>query len=273
MNWRLLLGIVLLGLVVYMMMGEDTKRTMQRTTRGYWSRHKQYVTRDILLHPIYFVLLGVLMRDPVISSLLIALGLGIAYARIREAIIEAGKIKLDQILQLVLSFRAAYYLEPAAFKALANAAQRIEDGQLKNVSLQTVEVFFTTSSTTQAFEYFREHTESVVLDQFMYILEMSEAASNEAMEEALQAFVKRLQGHQELERQVNTSLANSMSQTRFMQSFLMGLCLLVALVPGLRRIWVSNLMWRTAYIVIMAMIVGTSYYIERQIANLRAEIR
>lgn len=264
-------GIVAVAALLFLAFGQDTTRVVRRRAQNYQVKYAQYINRNMVLQAGFFILLGVLMRDIILTPVLIALGLAIAYYRIRQQVAAAGKITVAQILQLALAFRAQYYLQPAAFASLQEAGRHVT-GALRDLINVTVETFYLTSSTDRAFGEFRRRTDNMLLHQFMYILEMSESASNEAMEVALDAFVARLRGNEDLERQVETGLTDVTGQVRFSQGTIVVLTIIAALTPIFRNVWVT-IPGRVGYMLIILLVVGVSYYIERQIEKLREQIQ
>jgi len=267
-QWVAIIAVIVL---LFLAFGGDSTRIMRRRAQNYQIKYAQYVSRDMVMQTGFFIVLGLLMRDIVLTPFLIAVGLGIGYYRIRQKLAVAGKIQVSQILQLALAFRAQYYLQPAAFASLQEAGRHVE-GPLRDLVNVTVETFFLTSSTERAFTEFRKRTDNMLLHQFMYILEMSESASNEAMEVALDAFVARLRSNEDLERQVETGLTDVTGQARFAQGTIVVLTIIAALVPMFHDVWVT-FGGRIGYILIIVLVVGVSYFIERQIDKLREQIQ
>ncbi len=265
------IAIVAVVILLFLAFGEDSTRMMRRRAQNYQVKYTQYIDRDMILQAGFFVVLGLLMRDIVLTPFLIIVGLGIGYYRIRQKLAAAGKIQVSQILQLALAFRAQYYLQPAAIASLQEAGRHVE-GALRDIVSVAVETFFLTSSTDRAFDEFRKRTDNMFLHQFIYILEMSEAASNEAMEVALDAFVARLRSNEDLERQVETGLTEVTGQMRFAQGTIVVLAILAALLPMFHDVWVRGAL-RIVYMLVILLVIGVSYYIERQIDKLRDQIQ
>ena len=265
-------AVILALALVLVAVGEDFSKTFRRQGQRYQARYGRYITRSVLIQPIIFVALALFMRDWVLTLfLLVAAGL-IAYYRVRQAIAEADIIRIHDVLELVVAFRGAYYLQPAVFAALQEALPRIE-GRVKEIVSVAVETFFLTSSPERAFDEFRKRTDNVVLHQFAYILEMSEETSSDTMLRVLDAFILRLRGHEDLQRQVTTRLTSVLSSTHFLQVSVLVLVFVVAIVPLMHDIWVSSTLWRLFYVIMIAMVLAVSYYVEREIRGLRERIR
>jgi len=264
--------LVLIALLVYLLVKRDVDQVAQRYMRNYRAKYAPYLTYKTLNQALIFIVLALLMRDIMITPFLLIIAAATAYYRISQAMKEATIIKVRQVLQLVIAFRGAYQIQPAVFASLREANERIE-GPLHDLIAVAVDTFFLSSSAPRALAEFRQRTDNILLHQFMYILEMSESASAEAMTEALDAFVDRLRTHEELERHVETGLAGLISETRFMQTTVMVVVFVVALVTPLHKTWVQTMSWRFGYVLLMAIVVAVSYYIERQVDGLRAEIK
>jgi Flp pilus assembly protein TadB len=258
-------------LLAYMALGEDLTRVARPRVRNYRLKYGKYMTRSVLIPAISFGVLGLLMRDIILTPFLLVLGGVIAWFRIQQAIAASEKVLARDVLQVVLGFRAAYQLRPAVFDSLKEAAKKVQ-GPLRDLCNVVVETFFLTSSSQRAFEELRKRTDNMLLTQFAYILEMSESASNESMTEALDAFVTRLRHIEDLERQVQTGLTGITGQTSFMQVLFLGIAFAVALIPGFHDRYTESIQARLGYMAIMAVIVGTSYVIEKQIIALKEQV-
>jgi hypothetical protein len=266
-----IVALLLVGLLVYLALGNDVTRLVRPRVRNYQIKYRKYLTRSVIIPALVFGVLAIAMRDLVLSLYLLGIAGFIVYFRVQQAIIAEQKVTPRQVLQLVLAFRGAYQLEPAVFKSLQEVGKKLE-GPLREAVNVMVETFFLTSSTQRAFDEFRKRTNNILLNQFAYILEMSESASNASMAEALDGFVTRLRHHEELQRQIETGLSSVTGQTSFMQILFIAIAFVVALVPSLRGLYVSSFGQRLLYIVIMSVIVGTSYFIEKQVIALREQV-
>jgi hypothetical protein len=266
-----ILAIVLVGLLLYMAVGEDIIRISRRRTKGYREKYTQYVTKDVVIPTAALLALGLFMRDLVLTSFLWALAVGVAILRIRQVMATRRTITPRQVTQMVIAFRGAYQLEPAAFKSLEQAATKVSE-PLQGLITMMVNVFYTTSEPARAYAEFRKRTDNPLLNQFVYILEMSESASDDAVIEALDAFVQRLRRQEELHREVETGMASITSQTGFMQVLALAIAMVVAVVPGFRRVYTEGLFGRLAYMTLIAVIIGASYLIERKVLALKEQV-
>jgi len=263
--------VVVIGLLVYMAVGDDVNRIFRRRAEAYRDRYEKYVTRAILLPAIVFLALGLVMRDIVLTPFVWLVGVALTTLRVRQQISQAGVITPRMVSQLVIAFRAAYQLQPAAFSSLEEAAKKIGE-PLSGIIEIVVDVFYATSDPERAFAEFRRRTDSVLMHQFAYILEMSESASDESVTEALDAFVTRLRRQEDLQREVDSNLSSVTSQTSFMQTLAIVVGFAVALVPGFRQAYTGSLLGRLGYMALVAVIAGASYYIERRVFRLKEQI-
>jgi len=266
-----IVALVVAGCLLVLAFAGDLARPLQRQARNWRSRYGRYLRRALFLQPTIFGVLAVLMRDWVLTPFLLVVAGLIAYYRVRQSMREAHEIQVRQVLQLVVSFRGAYYLRPAVFTALEEAAKRI-DGSLKELVRIAVESYFITSSPQRAFDEFRKRTHNILLHQFAYILEMGEETSSITMLQVLDSFITRLRSHEDLGRQVETSLAGALSEVSFMQGAFIFVMVAVAIVPVLRNGWTA-LLGRVFYVILVSVVIAASYYIERQIAHLKEQIR
>jgi hypothetical protein len=261
--------LVLFGLVVYMAVGEDVTRAARPHVRNFRAQNGKYLTRGVIVPGIVFAALALVMRDIILTPYLLAVGVFLVNFRLKTAKAQASTITPRHVSQLVLAFRGAYQLEPAVFKSLQEASKKVEE-PLRTIVTNAVEAYFMTSSTARAFDEFRKRiSDNALLEQFLYILEMSESASDTSMAEALDSFVTRLRGYEELQREVETGLSGITGQTSFMQLLAIAIAFVIAFIPNLRGAYTSSLIGRIGYAIVMAVIVGTSYYIDKQVLNLK----
>jgi hypothetical protein len=263
--------LILVGLLIYLALGESGERLVRRRAESAWARYGKYVTRPVIVPTVIFLGLALLMRDWLLTPYLLVVAGLVAYVRIQEVIRELNTIGVRQITQLVLAFRGAFQIQAAAFKCLGLAAERVS-GPLKEAVKVAVEAFFATSSSEQGFAVLRQRLDNAFLSQFVYILEMSESAANDAVTKALDDLVVRLRQQEELERQVQTGLSSITGQTSFIQLVAVLIGFVIALVPGFRAAYVNNLAWRIVYIALVTTMLGASYYIEKRNQDLKEQM-
>lgn len=262
--------VALIGLMIYLAIGADLTRLFRRRTEGARVKYSQYLTRPVITSALTYIVLGVLMRDAILTLFLFAVAAGLTYLRIKQMMAVSGTVMPRDVSQLVMAFRGAYQIQPAAFRSLEVAATKVRE-PLKGMVTTVVNVFFNSSRPDVAWDAFRASTDSVLLHQFIYILEMSESAANESIVQALDAFVERLRKQEELQREVETSLAGVTGQTNFMRLLALMVAFVVAVIPSFRQVYASGLM-RFVYMVLMSVIVGASYYIDKKVVDLKAQI-
>ena len=263
--------VLIICLVVYMAVGDDLKRLARRRSETYRVKYTRYLTRSVLMPALIFFGMGLLMRNIILTPFLWVIGVGLTYLRIQQVMAVEGTITPRDVAQLVIAFRGAYQLQPAAFRSLEVAGSKVRE-PLKGTIRSVVNTFFSSSRPELAFDEFRRRTNSIMLNQFIYILEMSESASNESVTEALDAFVTRLRQQEELQRQVETGLASITGQTSFMQILAVLVGFVVALIPGFRTIYAGSIGGQLLYIIIVSIIAAASYFIEKRVANLKGQI-
>jgi hypothetical protein len=263
--------LILIGLLIYLALGESGERLVRRRAESAWTRYGKYVTRPVIVPTVVFLGLAVLMRDWLLTPFLLVVAGLVAYVRIQEAIRDLNTIRVRQISQLVLAFRGAFQIQAAAFKCLGLAAERVS-GPLRDSIKVAVETFFATSSPEQGFAVLRQRIDNAFLSQFVYILEMSESAANDAVVRALDDLVVRLRQQEELERQVETGLSSITGQTSFIQVVAVLVGFIIALVPSFRAAYVSTLPWRMVYMSLVGVMIGASYYIEKRNRDLKEQM-
>jgi acetamidase/formamidase len=117
----------------------------------------------------------------------------------------------------------------------------------------------------------RKRTDNVYLNQFAYILEMAENAAPDAVIKALQGLESRLRSHSELRREVQSNLASIGTQTRIMQVVAGAILTAVALVPMLRQAYTTSF-GQFIYVTVLTVMLGSSYYIDRETQKLGENI-
>ncbi|MFH1084464.1 MAG: hypothetical protein V1772_01700 [Chloroflexota bacterium] len=262
---------LLVLLLIYMAVGGDVTRVARRRGQGLWAQYGQFIRRSVVVPALVFLALGLLMRDLLLTPFLLAVAGAVAYYRIRQVIAALNTITPRQVSHLVLAFRANYQIQPAAFKSLEVTAGKIGE-PLSSVLRTTVGTYQITQSSARAFDAFRERVHNPALHQFIYILEMSESATNESVTQAIDMLIQRLRRQEELQRQVETGMSSITGQTNFMQMLAVAIGFVVALVPGFRAVYTSGLLPRVGYMALVGVIVAGSYYIDQQILSLKAQI-
>jgi len=229
-----------------------------------------HVTWKTFLPLIITIVLAILMHATLISTYLIIAGILITVYFMRRAKKKQELLPARQIFQLVLAFRSTYQLQPTVFLTLDRVKEKIDE-PLKSLVRVMVQTFYLTSSPERAFAELRARTDNVYLNQFAYILEMSETARTDAVINALDNLVERLRIHDELRRETESSLMAITGQTTFMQGMAVLAIITVAAVPALRRPYTSMGGQIFLAIVLTVMLIA-SYYIDKVINTLMERI-
>ncbi len=259
-------------LVVLALLADELRQSIAPAVARYRNRSTWGpVTWKSLVPLIAAVILALLMWGAVIIQLyLLVVGVAATIYSLRRQRVERKLMESRQILQLILAFRSAYQLQPSVFSTLDRVKDRVQE-PLRGLMDAVIQAYYLTSSPERAFSALRERTTNVYLNQFAYILEMSESASATAVVKALDNLVERLRSHDELRRETESSLTSITGQTSVMQRVAGAIVVAVALVPGLRRPYVSPL-GQLLYVGLLTVILAGSYYIDRQIAGLLERI-
>jgi hypothetical protein len=225
------------------------------------------VTWRLFLPLIAALLLALLMWGSVLIQLyLVAIGISLTAYAVKRGRWQQEVLEARQILQLVLAFRSMYQLQPSVFSTLDRVKEKV-DQPLKGLVDVLIQSYYLTSSPERAYAELRGRTDNVYLNQFVYILEMSETASSEAVVKALDNLVDRLRTHDELRRDTESSLTSITGQTSVLQRIAAAIVLAVALVPPLRAPYTSTA-GQIVFIIFLSAILGGSYYIDRQVGKL-----
>jgi Flp pilus assembly protein TadB len=229
-----------------------------------------WAPRRVFLPLIVALMLAVLMRAPMASLYLVLVGIAITWYYLRRARRARESLPSRQILQLVLAFRGTFQLQPSVFSTLDMISDKVDE-PLRSLVKVTVETFYLTSSPQRAYAEMRARTDNVYINQFAYILEMSETASVDAVVDALDNLVDRLRTHDDLRRQTEASLTSITGQTAFIQAIAVLVVFAVAMVPTLRAPYVST-GGQLFFIAIVTVMLVASYYIDSVVSNLAERI-
>ena len=263
---RVLIGSLVVIIVALLLdeFGDQLRPTLQRYQTRFMPSN---VTWRLFLPLIAALILAVLMWGAVLIQVyLIATGIALTVYSVQHARRQQRMLEARQILQLVLSFRSMYQLQPSVFSTLDRVKAKVEQ-PLKGLVDVLIQSYYLTSSPERAFAELRGRTDNVSLNQFAYILEMSEAARSAAVVKALDNLVDRLRTHDELRRDTESSLTSITGQTSVLQRIAAAIILAVALVPALREPYTSTA-GQILFIIFLSAILGGSYYIDRQVGKL-----
>jgi Flp pilus assembly protein TadB len=265
-----LLVISLLVVVGALMVDEFGQQLAPR-----WRRYRSrlladHVTLRTFLPLVVAVILAMLMRAVLIGAYLLIVGILITVYFLRRGRQQQQSLPARQILQLILAFRSAYLLQPSVFLSLDAVKEKVDE-PLRSLMGVTVETYYLTSSPQHAFMELRARTDNIYLSQFAYVLEMSETARTEIVVKALDNLVERLRTHDQLRREIEASLVSITGQTSFIQVIAVLVVLGVAAVPLLRAAYTSP-GGQIAFIIIVSIMLGASYYIDSVINKLAERV-
>jgi len=176
-----------------------------------------------------------------------------------------------QVGQLVASFRSIYQLKPTIFSALDEAKSKVDE-PLRGYVTAAVQAFYITARQDKALEELRRRANNPYINQFIYILRMSELGRKEAVLKALDDLGERLRRAEDLRRESEVSLTVITSQTRIIQAISLFIVFVIALVPLLRSAYTISWGRQLLFIVVASIGVFTSYYIEQQVSKLKERI-
>ncbi|UCC77317.1 MAG: hypothetical protein JSW37_02860 [Anaerolineales bacterium] len=263
--------IISLLVIVGALMADEFGQQLAPRWRRYRSRLlADHVTWRTFLPLVVAVALAMLMRAFLIGAYLLIVGILITVYFLRRAREQRQSLPARQILQLILAFRSAYLLQPSVFLSLDAVKEKVDE-PLRSLMGVTVETYYLTSSPQHAFMELRARTDNIYLSQFAYVLEMSETARTEVVVKALDNLVERLRTHDQLRREIEASLVSITGQTSFIQVIAVLVVLGVAAVPLLRAAYTSP-GGQIAFIIIISIMLGASYYIDSVINRLAERV-
>jgi Flp pilus assembly protein TadB len=268
------LNIVLIGsflLVVAALIVDEFGQRLAPTLRGYRARLMPgRVTWRTFLPLMVAVALAVLMRAVLISTYLLIVGILATLFFLRRARKEQQSLPARQVFQLILAFRSTFQLQPSVFLTLDVVKDKVDE-PLRSLMRVVVETFYLTSSPERAFAELRARTDNVILNQFAYVMEMSETARADAVVKALDNLVERLRTHDQLRRETEASLVSITGQTSFIQVIAVLVVLVVAAMPVLRAPYTST-GGQLFFIAVVTVMLVASYYIDFVIHRLAERI-
>ncbi len=263
--------IISLVMVVGALLVDEFGQQLAPRWRRYRSRLlADHVTWRTFLPLVVAVTLAMLMRAFLIGAYLLIVGILITVYFLRRAREQRQSLPARQLLQLILAFRSAYLLRPSVFLSLDAVKEKVDE-PLRSLMRVAVETYYLTSSPQHAFMELRARTDNIYLSQFAYVLEMSETARTEVVVKALDNLVERLRTHDQLRREIEASLVSITGQTSFIQVIAVLVVLGVAAVPLLRAAYTSP-GGQIAFIIIISIMLGASYYIDSVINKLAERV-
>jgi Flp pilus assembly protein TadB len=180
--------------------------------------------------------------------------------------------KLDrQVAQLVDSFHSIYQLKPTIFSALDEAKSKVDE-PLRGYITAAVQAFYITARPDKALEELRRRANNPYIDQFIYILRISELGRREAVLKSLDDLSERLRRADNLRRDSEVNLTVITSQTRIIQVISLAIVLIIAVIPMLRSVYTVSWGRQLLFIAVASIGVLTSYYIDQQVVRLKERI-
>jgi Flp pilus assembly protein TadB len=207
---------------------------------------------------------------PLISGYLVILGVLITLHLARRARLGERTQMDRQVAQLTTAFRSIYQLRPTVFSALEQACKKVDQPLRGQVAL-AVEAFYISASPDKAFDELERRVDNVYLTQFVYILRRTEIASREVVVRALDSLEERLTAHKEMRSEAETNLASVTGQTRVIQMTSVIIVLLIAF-SGLGEAYTSSWRGQLFFIIVVSVMVATSYLLERRAMSLKERI-
>ena len=216
------------------------------------------------------VILAWRFAAPLISGYLVILGVLVTLHLARRARLGERAQMDRQVTQLTTAFRSNYQLRPTVFSALEQACEKVDQPLRGQVAL-AVQAFYITASSERAFNELERRVDNVYLTQFVYILRRTEGASREVVMIALKELMERLIAHKEMRSEAETSLAAVTGQTRMIQVISVIIVFLLAFT-GLGEAYTRSWGGQLFFIVVVSVMVATSYFLERRTMSLKERI-
>jgi hypothetical protein len=176
-----------------------------------------------------------------------------------------------QVAQLVDSFHSIYQLKPSIFSALDEAKSKVDE-PLRGYVTAAVQAFYITARPDKALEELRRRANNPYIDQFIYLLRISELGRREAVLKSLDDLSERLRRADNLRRDSEVNLTVITSQTRIIQVISLVIVLIIAVIPMLRSVYTVSWGRQLLFIAVASIGVLTSYYIEQQVSSLKERI-
>ena len=216
------------------------------------------------------VILAWCFAAPLISGYLVILGALLTLYLARRARLGERARMDNQVTQLTTAFHSIYQLYPAVFSALEQACEKVDQPLRGQVAL-VVQAFYISADPDRAFNELERRVDNVYLTQFVYILRRTEKANREVVVSALKELLNRLIAHKEMRTEAEKSLASVTGQTLIIQVISVIVVFLIALT-GLREAYTSSWGGQLFFIVVVSVMVATSYFLERRAMSLKERI-
>ena len=221
------------------------------------------------------VILAWRFAAPLISGYLVILGVLITLHLARRARLGERTQMNWQVTQLTTAFLSIYQLRPTVFSALELACEKVDQPLRGQVAL-TVEAFYISADPDRAFNELERRVDNVYLTQFVYILRRIEKASREVVVSALKELRERLGAHKDMRDEAEKNLASVTGQTFLIQVLSVIVVFLIAFASlggaPLRESYTSSWGGQFFFILVISVMVATSYFLERQAMSLKERI-
>jgi Flp pilus assembly protein TadB len=264
-------GLILLGYLLYDELVQALRPALRARGIELFSEFGGMDWKAYVPIPIGFIT-AFLMRSGILVALyMAALGVGASlYMARRTRRLERAKLD-KEIASLVEAFRSIYRIRPAIFSALEEARLKTAEPIKSQVSA-AVEAYYATASPERAFAELRERVSSPYLDQFVYILQRSEAADRDDQLNALAELIERLRRRETLRRKTKTNLTVITLQTRGILFISVGIIVVIAMIPQLRTVWTASLGGQLFFIVLVSFAAFMASVIDRRVVALQERV-
>jgi len=207
---------------------------------------------------------------PLISLYILVVGVLISVYLARRAQLAESLLVKRQMLELVSAFYGVYRIRPSVFSALEEVADRLENPMRTYVN-RAVEAYYATAQTDAALDVLRQKVSSPFIEQFIYILQRTDAARHEAVLRALNDLIQRLRRHETLRERTSTQLSGITWQTLFILVISLGIVFVMA-VTDLKRFYTESWGAQVFFIIVASVGVTTAYFIDRHINGLKERL-
>lgn len=259
------------GTLVYLFWWDDISRYFRQAVLRTRNQAPGWFTWRTAMPLMVAIALAVMMRTPLLGVYYVV----VAILFIRRAYNKARLAQLAklnrQVARMVFAFRSIFKLQPVIWAALREIIGRLEE-PLKGWVAATLDAYMVTNSDEEAFAVLRSKSNNHYLHQFVFILELSGAASEETVVAALDNLAERLRRYEDLQRETEIELASVASQTRIIQMIGLGVLFLVALVAPLRNEYASSVVAQIVYMILASVAVATSFYIDGRMDSLKGSV-
>lgn len=178
----------------------------------------------------------------------------------------------EQVKELVSEFRSRYQVKPSVFGTLEEVAEGLEE-PLRGLIDEAVKSYYVTGSPRQAFLILRSSSDHhPYLCQFIFILERSDKATSEALQEALRDLEERMEQRHRLRGRSRIALALLRGEARFLQGANVAAIGAAAFVPVLREFYTSTVARQGIFMAAVSAVLATSIYFDQEVRMLEERV-